>query len=58
MITFELTQNEAELLLHFAQIGQSHIHVRNNYGDREVAFNAGVVIQRLMREVNKQVAGC
>lgn len=34
---YEISKEEFETLLHFAYIGQNHVVIRNNHGDREVA---------------------
>lgn len=44
----ELTNDEVELLLHFAIIGQSYVIARGNHGDREVA-KLEPLIERLYR---------
>lgn len=46
-VTINLTLAELDLLLHFATIGQNHIHVRNNYGDQDVAAQLDAVLKTI-----------
>lgn len=46
-IDVSLTHQELALLLHFATIGQNHIHVRNNFGDRDVAVQLDPIVRKL-----------
>ena len=49
--TITLTREELDLLIHFATIGQSHIIVRNAYGDREVCRELDPVLRKVWNQV-------
>lgn len=46
-IKLELTQDEYEILFHFASVGQSYVIQRNNFGDRKVAQELEPVLHKI-----------
>ena len=55
MIKLELTQDEYELLFHFACVGQSHMIQRNNFGDRKVAQEFEPVLAKINRQAGSKL---
>lgn len=43
----ELTGEEIDLLLHFAEIGRENVYQRNNLGDRSVAAEVDPILRKL-----------
>ncbi len=51
IVDIKLSLADLDLLLHFATLGQNHVSVRNNYGDRAVAAELDPVLRSITNQL-------